>query len=123
ACMQGTERLEFERLLTERYVRHPSLTAQALATMDELSNGRAIMGTGGVIEPPAFWGESRPHPVDAVRESVEICQRMWRGEEANLDGKVMRVHGARLHFVAPRPGIRVLIAARGRRMLELAGEV
>src|SRR6266480_7040104 len=48
---------------------------------------------------------------------------MWRGEEATLEGEVMRVKGARLHFVAPRPDIRVLLAARGRRMLELAGEV
>jgi len=123
ACLQGTRRLEVESLVTDPYVRHPSLTAVALATMDELSNGRAIMGIGGGIEQPAFWGESRPHPLDAVRESVEICRRMWRGEEANLDGKVMRVRGARLHFVAPRPDIRVLIAARGRRMLELAGEL
>ncbi len=123
ACLQATTRLEVESLVTDPYVRHPSLTAVALATMDELSNGRAIMGIGGGIEQPAFWGESRPHPVHAVRESVEICRRMWRGEEANLEGKVMRVRGAQLHFVAPRPDIRVLIAARGRRMLELAGEL
>src|SRR5439155_25807210 len=121
-CLKATTRLEVNSMVTDPYVRHPSLTAQALATMDELSNGRAIMGIGGGIEQPAFWGESRPHPVDAVRESVEICRRMWRGEEANLEGKVMRLRGARLHFVAPRPDIRVLVAARGRRMLELAGE-
>jgi 5,10-methylenetetrahydromethanopterin reductase len=123
ACLQATTRLEVESLVTDPYVRHPSLTAVALATMDELSNGRAIMGIGGGIEQPAFWGESRPHPLAAVRESVEICRRMWQGDEANLEGKVMRVRGARLHFVAPRPDIRVLIAARGRRMLELAGEL
>jgi len=85
--------------------------------------GRAILGIGGGIEQPAFWGESRPHPLDAVRETVDICRRMWRGEVTSLDGRVMHVHGARLHFVAPRPDIRVLIAARGRRMLELAGEL
>jgi 5,10-methylenetetrahydromethanopterin reductase len=123
ACLQATSRLEVESLTTDPYVRHPSLTAVALATMDELSNGRAIMGIGGGIEQPAFWGESRPHPLAAVRESVEICRRMWRGEEVNLDGQVMHIHGARLHFVAPRPAMRVLIAARGRRMLELAGEM
>ena len=123
ACLQATTRLEVESLVTDPYVRHPSLTAVALATMDELSSGRAIMGIGGGIEQPAFWGESRPHPLAAVRESVEICRRMWRGDEANLEGQVMRLRGARLHFVAPRPDIRVLIAARGRRMLELAGEL
>ena len=53
ACLQATNRLEVESLVTDPYVRHPSLTAVALATMDELSNGRAIMGIGGGIEQPA----------------------------------------------------------------------
>jgi 5,10-methylenetetrahydromethanopterin reductase len=123
ACLQGTTRLQVESLVTDPYVRHPSLTAAALATMDELAPGRAIMGVGGGIEQPAFWGETRPHPVDAVRETVEICRQMWRGERVEFDGRVMRLHGARLHFVAPRPNIEVLIAARGTRMLRLAGEM
>jgi 5,10-methylenetetrahydromethanopterin reductase len=123
ACLQATTRLDVESLVTDPYVRHPSLTAAALATMDELSDGRAIMGIGGGLEQPAFWGETRVHPLAAVRESVEICRRMWRGDEVNLDGQVMHLKGARLQFVAPRPNVRVLIAARGRRMLELAGEM
>ena len=123
ACLQATTRLEVESLVTDPYVRHPGLTAAALATMDELSSGRAIMGIGGGVEQPAFWGESRPHPLAAVRETVDICRRMWRGEDVALEGKVMRVRGARLHFVEPRPNLRVLVAARGRRMLELAGEL
>lgn len=123
ACLQGTHRLQVESLVTDPYVRHPSLTAAALATMDELAPGRAIMSIGGGIEQPAFWGETRPHPLLAVRETVEICRRMWRGEEVNFDGQVMQLHEARLQFVAPRPDIDVLIAARGRRMLELAGEL
>jgi 5,10-methylenetetrahydromethanopterin reductase len=122
ACLLGTTRMEVESLVTDPYVRHPSLTAAAIATMDELAPGRVIMGIGGGVEQPAFWGESRPHPLRAVEETVDICRRMWRGEQVSLDGHVMQVKGAQLHFVAPRPSIRVLIAARGRRMLELAGE-
>jgi 5,10-methylenetetrahydromethanopterin reductase len=123
ACLQGTTRLQVESLVTDPYVRHPSLTAAAHATMDELAPGRTIMGIGGGVEQPAFWGESRPHPLDAVRETVEICRQMWRGDRVDFEGKVMRLHEAQLHFVAPRPNIPVLIAARGRRMLRLAGEL
>jgi 5,10-methylenetetrahydromethanopterin reductase len=123
ACLQGTARLQVESLVTDPFVRHPSLTAAAHATMDELAPGRAIMGIGGGIEQPRFWGESRPHPLRAVRETVEICRHMWRGDEVQYDGQVMRLHDARLQFVAPRPNIPVLIAARGRRMLQLAGEL
>jgi 5,10-methylenetetrahydromethanopterin reductase len=123
ACLQGTTHLQVESLVTDPYVRHPSLTAAALATMDELAPGRAIMGIGGGVEQPAFWGESRPRPVQAVRETVEICRRMWRGERVEFEGEVMRLHGAHLQFVAPRPDIDVLVAARGKRMLALAGEI
>ncbi|HEY3059337.1 MAG TPA: LLM class flavin-dependent oxidoreductase [Chloroflexota bacterium] len=123
ACLQRTTRLQVESLVTDPYVRHPSLTAAALATMDELAPGRAIMGIGGGVEQPAFWGESRPKPVQAVREAVEICRRMWRGERVEFEGEVMRLHEAHLQFVAPRPDIDVLIAARGKRMLALAGEI
>jgi 5,10-methylenetetrahydromethanopterin reductase len=123
ACLQATTRLQVESLVTDPYVRHPSLTAAALATMDELAPGRAIMGIGGGIEQPAFWGETRPHPVQAVRETVEICRQMWRGDTVDFEGRVMRLHEAHLMFVAPRPNIPVLIAARGKRMLALAGEI
>jgi 5,10-methylenetetrahydromethanopterin reductase len=122
ACLQATSRLEVESLVTDPYVRHPSLTAAAFATMDDLAPGRAILGIGGGLEQPAFWGESRPHPVDGVREAIDICRRMWRGEEVTAQGRVFSTYGARMNFSA-RPDIKVLIAARGRRMLRLAGEV
>src|SRR5262249_29185429 len=122
ACLQATSTIDVESLVTDPYVRHPSLTAAAFATMDDLAPGRAILGLGGGLEQPAFWKESRPHPVDGVREAVDICRRMWRGEHVTEERRVFRTHGARLSFAA-RPDIKVLIAARGRSMLRLAGEL
>jgi 5,10-methylenetetrahydromethanopterin reductase len=123
ACLQGTDRLEVESLVTDPYVRHPSLTACAIATMDDLSRGRAIMGIGAGVEQPTFWGYDRPHPLEAVRDSVEIMRRMFAGERVTYAGKVIRVDGARLDFAPYRRDIPVLIAARGKKMLELAGEL
>jgi 5,10-methylenetetrahydromethanopterin reductase len=123
SCLQGTRRLEVESLVTDPFVRHPSLTACAIATMDDLAPGRVILGLGGGLEQPAFWGEQRRHPVAAVREAIEICRGMWRGDEVSFEGKALRVHGARMNFPVPRPDIPILVAARGRRMLELAGEL
>jgi 5,10-methylenetetrahydromethanopterin reductase len=122
ACLQGTSRIEVESLVTDPYVRHPSLTAAAIATMDDLAPGRVILGLGGGLEQPAFWGETRVHPVEAVREAIDICRSLWRGEEVTHAGLVFRTQGARLNFEA-RPDIPILIAARGQRMLRLAGEM
>lgn len=123
AILQGTRRLEVESLVTDPYVRHPSLTACAAATMDDLSRGRAILGLGGGLEQPTFWGYERPHPLAAMREAVEVCRGMLRGEEVTLEGTVIRVEKAKLDFRPFRADLPILVAARGKRMIELAGEI
>lgn len=123
ACLQATRRLEVESLVTDPFVRHPALTACAHATMDDLSGGRAILGLGSGVEQPTFWGYERPHPATAVREAVEICRRMFAGEEVTFEGRVIRVEKAKLSFRPFRRELPILIAARGKKMLELAGEL
>jgi 5,10-methylenetetrahydromethanopterin reductase len=59
----------------------------------------------------------------AVREAVEICRRMLRGESVTFKGREISVEGAQLNFRPYRPDLPILIAARGKRMLELAGEL
>jgi 5,10-methylenetetrahydromethanopterin reductase len=127
ACLLATERLEVESLVTNPYTRDPGLIAAAWATMADLSAGRAILGIGGGVESAtrvhvAPWGHERPHPASAVREAVTVYRAMWRGEKVTLDGKVVHVHGATLDCPLP-PRIPVLVAARGRVMLRLAGEI
>jgi 5,10-methylenetetrahydromethanopterin reductase len=67
-------------------------------------------------------GLERPRPAVAVREAIEICRRLWAGEEFELEGRVVSWRGGRLEFEC-RPDIPVVIAARGPHLLELAGEV
>ncbi|HZP96453.1 MAG TPA: LLM class flavin-dependent oxidoreductase [Candidatus Limnocylindria bacterium] len=123
ACLQATERLEVESLVTDPYVRHPSLTALAHATMDDLSRGRVILGIGAGVEQPTFWDYERRLPMTAVREGVEICRRMFAGEKVTYQGKVIGVEGAKLDFTPYRRDLPIMIAARGGNMLELAGEL
>jgi 5,10-methylenetetrahydromethanopterin reductase len=126
ACLRATERIEVESLVTTPYARLADVAACAWATLADLSAGRAILGIGGGVEAPSKvwvppWGNRRPHPVQATRELVAICRQMWRGEIPATDGEVLRASGMPLDFVTkPVP---VLIAARGPRMLQLAGEI
>src|SRR6185503_16594206 len=101
--------------------------AAAWATMADLSGGRAILGIGGGVESAsrvwvAPWGYERPHPAAAVREAVDVCRRLWRGEEVDQEGAVLRISPAALKFACAQP-IPVLVAARGKVMLRLAGEI
>jgi len=127
ACLLGTRRIEVESLVTNAYTRDVGLVAATWATLADLSGGRAILGIGGGIETPtrvyvAPWGHERPHPAAAVREAVAVYRAMWRGERVTFDGEVVHVHEATLDCPLPPP-IPVLVAARGRRMLRLAGEI
>ena len=127
ACLLGTSRLQVESLVTNPYTRDPGLTAATFATLADLSSGRAILGIGGGVESAtrvyvAPWAHDRPHPAAAVREAVAVYRAMWRGEEVTFDGEVVHVHKATLDCPLP-PAIPILVAARGRRMLSLAGEI
>ena len=42
----NTRRIKISHGVTVPYTRHPSVTANATATIDELSGGRAILGIG-----------------------------------------------------------------------------
>jgi 5,10-methylenetetrahydromethanopterin reductase len=122
ACLDATTTLTVESLVTDPFVRPPYLAARAVGTIADLSGGRIILGIGGGLEQPAFAGEHRVHPMQAVREMVDVCRRLWRGETVTYEGEAIRTYGASFDF-APLPHIPVLVAARGRGMLRLAGEI
>ena len=46
---QRTSRVKVGPCVTDPYARHPALTAMAIATLDEISNRRAILGIGAGI--------------------------------------------------------------------------
>ena len=127
ACALATRRLEIESLVTNPFTRDAAMLACAWAAVADLSGGRAIFGIGGGVEVPkrvwiAPFGHERPHAALAVRECVDVVRALWRGERVTFDGRVIHVHDVALDCVLP-PRIPVLIAARGPRMLALAGEI
>jgi len=50
----GTETIKMGPGVTNPYVRSPAITASAVATLDELSNGRATLGIGLVTKQPSM---------------------------------------------------------------------
>src|SRR5262249_47885257 len=45
-CALETSRIKLGTGVTDPYSRHPALTAMGIATIDELSGGRAVLGIG-----------------------------------------------------------------------------
>jgi 5,10-methylenetetrahydromethanopterin reductase len=121
AMATGTQRSRIGPSVTNPYTRHPALTAAAIATVDELSGGRAVLalGAGGGLEQ---FGIDRVNPVGALREATSIIRALTAGEKVDFTGRHFTVNGAQLGF-SWRRQVPVYIAARGPRILELAGEV
>ncbi len=118
-----TRRLRLGPGVTNPYSRHPALTAVALATLDEISDGRAVLGIGAGGTNHATLGIRRESPAVAVWEAIETIRAMVAGLEITLEGRVVRVYRGRLDFTPPRPAIPVYVGARGPQLLRLAGEV
>jgi 5,10-methylenetetrahydromethanopterin reductase len=117
-----TERLLIGGAVAEPFAVHPVLTAQSLATVQELSGGRAALALGAGGSGLPMMGFKRHRPAVALREAYGVMTRLLRGETVDLDGEIVHAHGARLHFtIDPPPPL--WIATRGDRTLEMAGAV
>lgn len=105
------------------FLRHPALLASTTATIDEISEGRAILGIGpGGFEFATQLGTPIARPRTATIEAVGIARRLWSGKPVDTDGQVFQTTRATLPYFAPRD-IPVYMAARGPRMLETAAEI
>ncbi len=104
-------------------LRHPCLLASSVATIDNLSGGRAICGLGpGGWEFPKVLCMDYTKPRTACKEAIEIVRGLWRGESVTYSGEIYNVKKARLD-IKSRPDIPIILAARGAKMFELAGEL
>jgi 5,10-methylenetetrahydromethanopterin reductase len=117
-----TKTIRLGTRVTDPFVRHPALTAVAIATLDEASGGRAILGLGAGGSGFQQMGIGRIRPALAVRESIQVIRRLWKGEEFEFHGEIVNWNLGALEFRC-RPDIPIVIAARGPHLLELCGEM
>lgn len=79
------------RLMTNLYVfayRNPFIAAKAVATLDSLSEGRVILGTGaGYLKPEfAALGVDFDRRNDILDEHIALMKRIWSGEPVDASG-------------------------------------
>jgi 5,10-methylenetetrahydromethanopterin reductase len=123
ALAARTTRIRLGPGVTDPYSRHPALTATSIATFDELSEGRALLGLGTGGAGFRELGIAAPLPVAALRETVDVVRRLLRGEEVQSQGKVVTLLGGRLQFAPRRSAVPIYFATHGAQVTRLAGEV
>jgi 5,10-methylenetetrahydromethanopterin reductase len=109
--------------VTDPFARHPALTAMAIATLDEISGGRAILGIGAGISGFAELGIERKKPARAIREAIAMICALLRGETVDFHGEVVAFDHGRLSFSPSRPEISVYVASNGPLGQRMAAEI
>ena len=120
----NTKRIEFGPLVTPFSFRHPVFTARMASAVDDLSNGRLILGLG------AGWQEREHHAFgfdllepnarfDRFEEGMQVVTRLLQhNEPVTFEGQYYQLRGARLLPRPQRPsGPRILVGGSGKRTL------
>ena len=123
ALLASTSKIKVAAAPASPYSRNPIITAMGIATMDEFAPGRVVgsPGTGNAAALKEAGMES-PHPLQTMREYVEILRCYLRGDTVDFKGKMFHINGAKMGFVPATP-IKMYITAVRPRMLQLGGEI
>ena len=108
------------------YSRTPAALAQHFATIDELSEGRVIVGLGNsgpqVIE--HFHGVPFQPAFKRMRETVEIMKILFSGERLNYDGDIFKLQrGFTLRFDTYRKQLPIYLATLNPKSVKMTAEI
>jgi 5,10-methylenetetrahydromethanopterin reductase len=113
-----TNKIKLGTGVTNPYTRNSAITASSIASINELSGGRAILGIGpGDKATFDKMGIEWDKPLSRVKESVLAIRAFLAKEQVNQAG----FKGAQMAFGPSK--IPIYIGAQGPKMLELAGAI
>ncbi len=121
-----TSRITIGTSILNCFSRSPAVLAQEFAVLDQISEGRAVLGLGSsganVIE--HLHGVPFEKPLRRLRETVEIFDLLIAGEKLHYDGELFHLdRGFRLDYARPRTKIPVWIAAISPKSIRQTGEI
>jgi alkanesulfonate monooxygenase SsuD/methylene tetrahydromethanopterin reductase-like flavin-dependent oxidoreductase (luciferase family) len=110
----ATKRLKLATGIANVFSRSAGLLAMSAATLDEISEGRVILGLGtsGKIVVENFHGVPYRKPLTRLNETIEILRALWRGER--LVPEMSTLFDARhfkLEMTPPRKDIPIYVAS------------
>ena len=116
---QVTEKVMIGTSVTNPITRHPAVMASAIATVQEISGGRAMLGIG-TGDSAIYNINERPRGLAGLRDYILTLRKLLAGETGKFGGR--DVH-TRWTGGLDYPPVPIYISAEGPKTLELAGEV
>lgn len=115
ACAEVTDDLTLAPGITNPKSRHPSVTGDAIASLDQVADGRVLLGIGAGDSAVYSVGQ-QPTSVETLRDAATTLKRLLRGEEVTFSGEPFQLEPL-------ERDIDVYVAAEGPRTLQMAGEI
>lgn len=116
-----TEEIGLGTGVTNPYTRHPAMTAAAIATIDQISGGRAHLGIGSGsnigLDPMGYDGND---PIGTVRDAIKVMRELFDGNSVTLERSEFAVNDADLDIESVSD-IPIYVAGRGPHILGLGG--
>lgn len=122
-CALRTRRIRLGPCVTDPYSRHPALTAMAIATLDEISGRRALLGIGAGVSGFRELGIDASRSAVAIREAVEVIRTLLAGETVTVKGREVSFTDGRLDFTPARADVPIFVASQRAGGCRVAGRV
>ncbi len=115
-CAAGTAEVRLGSAVTNPITRDISVTASAISTLNEISNGRAILGIGPGDSSVRRIGRS-PATVKQLESEIAKVRKLCNGEPiSSPDGEMISMRWS-------SGKIPIFVSGTGKKMLELAGRI
>lgn len=111
----NSENLHIGPGVTNLVTRHPTVTANAMAALDEFADGKAMLGLGAGWSAVLGAG-GQPSKLADIRGGIDAFRGLFSGEEIDLDGVTINLATAErqipIYLAVSQPG-----------MLRMSGEI
>lgn len=125
ACATATSRIQLGTAITSAFVRSAPTIAMAAMTVDQLSQGRFILGIGSShkvqVEPE--HGQVYTKPLTRVRETAELVRALIADGNVHYHGQTLNVENFELWFTPHRKRLPIYLSAVFPKMTQLTGEI
>lgn len=124
AIAQSTTSITLGTGVANVFSRSPTLLAMSAATLDELSNGRTLLGLG-TSSPPLIegWhGVAHEQPLRRLRETIEILRQAFTEQTVEYNGDIFDIGPYSVGFDLDRDTVPVFNAAMGETNRRLTAE-
>src|SRR5215831_4147847 len=118
-----TQRVELGTGVLGLGFRNPALLAKMAATVEEISDGRLILGVGAGYHEPEYLAFGYPfdHRYSRFSEAIQIVHGLLRNGRIDFRGTYHEARDCELNPRGPRPGgPPILFGTMGPKMLKLA---